>query len=528
MPLNGLRIAQTYTNSPFVGADSFSPSPFPDEVTQANIQAQIDNATSVASAALDASSSAFTLASGITTDKDPDGIGPNSIYLDVTPTISGLKISWNGFDVTGNKMPADFDRVDVHVSSTGGFVPDNTTRIGRFVSAGTLYFFSNGVFTRYYVQGIAYDRYGNPSPSSNQISDQPRQVTGSDITANTITANNILAGSVSVDRLATGLLYAGVKIVVGTLTNSTSRIEIDQQTGINLISRDALGVDTPTVTLNTLSGVGTITGGTITGSTVATALSPNSRIELKGGGLGTRDQIRFFPGSGRTGEQPGIISTSWDGVRHALTFQSPYDTTTSLNPCNIQFQSSLDSSTLGVNGPTINLTAGFVRINGDLQINNQSVARGIIWQGTLQSGTFSGPTSGAEFACISLATLATIELGRKYRLRWYGKLLRSDFQNELIISRFRFRNVVGGSTAGTQIASQFNYFPTSLAPLPYTMEIVFTGAASTNTSPGNGQYVAIAVGSYDFSFTLERNSSGNTAQMQEVTPAVLTLEDIGS
>lgn len=113
-----------------------------------------------------------------------------------TPTISAylgqLRIGWDGLGSAAQAMPIDFDRVDVHLSTTNGFTPTSATRIGSMRTAGFMIASDLTYGTTYFVKFIALDGAGNASSASIQASGIPERVSGIDIAS----------GQISYDQLA--------------------------------------------------------------------------------------------------------------------------------------------------------------------------------------------------------------------------------------------------------------------------------------------------------------------------------------
>ena len=94
-----------------------------------------------------------------------------------TPTASiylgSVTIGWNGLGSAGESMPADFDRADVHISTTNGFDPADATRREQIRRSGTVSITGLPDGVVHYVRLVAYDLSGNPSPPSGQVTFTP-------------------------------------------------------------------------------------------------------------------------------------------------------------------------------------------------------------------------------------------------------------------------------------------------------------------------------------------------------------------
>lgn len=331
MPDPSLRIGQKF--APFGYAKDSTPMVSAlDPAVQATVSSQnpvtqMGGATSTVTAAP---------ATAATNDGVPPGTPSTPI---VKSMISGIQVTWDGYDNTGQLMPADFARLEVHTSTTAGFTPSAATLATVLTSpTGGSAILVTG-YTLTYVVFLAYDSFGNVSSTSQQASGQGNQVSGPDLAANSVTTNTIAAGAVTAtqiaagaitaDKIGTGTLTVGTKITLGNVANSQSRVEIDTQSsgtygpGIRLISRSAGGVDTFNVVLDNSTGVGAITSANITGSTIiggviATA-STGARVELGSGG-GRSSSWGGIGGGTATGSV-GIFNGSED-ASHPLSLKS--------------------------------------------------------------------------------------------------------------------------------------------------------------------------------------------------------------
>lgn len=184
----------------------------------------------------------------------------------VVPSIAGLRVSWDGQLADSSALPADFDRVDVHVSTTDGFVPSAATLVGSIRRAGEA-----GMlpvvplpYQEHYVRLVGVTTGGVQGAASAQAVGTPTQVAGPDLVANSVTAGHIQAGSVTADKLE-AVLALVTQIVGGTL--SGARVEMDQDglRGYNGANELLFAVDTAT---GSAFFSGDITGAEITGSSL--------------------------------------------------------------------------------------------------------------------------------------------------------------------------------------------------------------------------------------------------------------------
>jgi hypothetical protein len=135
-----------------------------------------------------------------------------------------LRIFWDGLLAGGTAPPADFSRVDVHVSGTSGFTPVAGTRVSSLATRG--YAFATSPYgVDAYVKLVAYDNSGNASTASAQAVGATSQVVGADVLAGAVgtlqladlAVVNAKIGLLAVNDANIGNLNVG-KLVTGTLT----------------------------------------------------------------------------------------------------------------------------------------------------------------------------------------------------------------------------------------------------------------------------------------------------------------------
>lgn len=104
----------------------------------------------------------------------------------VTATPSGLTIAWDGTYVGGAVQPLDFSDVEVHLSTSSGFIPDATTLRGVLLKAGqvTVAPLTGGV--TYYAVFVALNTSRVSSAASAQSSGVPSTALVSPVTASEI------------------------------------------------------------------------------------------------------------------------------------------------------------------------------------------------------------------------------------------------------------------------------------------------------------------------------------------------------
>jgi hypothetical protein len=119
----------------------------------------------------------------------------------VTPYLGLLRIYWNGLSAVGGPMPADFNRVDVHVGTSSGFTPSAATLVSSLSAAGYAHTqapYGSARFVRF----IAYDHNGNPSAASATASGTAVQANDGDIAA--LSVGKLTAGTISADVVMAG------------------------------------------------------------------------------------------------------------------------------------------------------------------------------------------------------------------------------------------------------------------------------------------------------------------------------------
>lgn len=241
----------------------------------------------------------------------------------VTPSIGGLRVVWDGQLTEGSELPADFDHVAVHVSTTSGFTPSAATFVGTITRAG-----QGGMlpvaplpYAPHYVVLVAVNTSGISGDPSAETAATPVQVTGPDLTAGSVTAGTIAAGAVTADKLE-AVLTLVTRLVAGDPAGA--RVELN---GDGLRVYDSSGV--LMIRFDSATGdavfTGQVTGSTITGSTIETAAS-GQRVTIQPTGTPGENTIELYSGvSGET--EPGAllasVDTSSGHPRPVLELDSP-------------------------------------------------------------------------------------------------------------------------------------------------------------------------------------------------------------
>lgn len=188
----------------------------------------------------------------------------------VTPSIGGLRVVWDGQLTEDAELPADFDHVAVHVSTSSGFTPSAATYVGTITKAG-----QGGMlpvtplpYLQHYVVLVAVSTSAVSGDPSAETAATPVQVTGPDLTAGSVTAAAIQAGAVTADKLE-AILSLVTRIVAGDPDGA--RVELASD-GLRVY--DSSGV--LTIRFDSATGdaafTGTITGSEISGSTITGGL----------------------------------------------------------------------------------------------------------------------------------------------------------------------------------------------------------------------------------------------------------------
>ncbi|MGW0948438.1 hypothetical protein ACWD4O_38605 [Streptomyces sp. NPDC002623] len=219
----------------------------------------------------------------------------------VTPSIGGLRVVWDGVLADGSSLPADFDHVAVHVSTSSGFTPSTATFVGTITRSG-----DGGMlpvtplpYVAHYVVLIAVNTSGIPGAASAETAATPLQVAGPDITAGSVTAAAIAAGAITADKLE-AILQLATRIVAGNPAGA--RVELNEDglrvydaadvLVIQFNAADGSAVFTGDITGSDITG-STITGTTVTGGLIQTDAS-GERVAINVGGF---HDIRIFDAS---------------------------------------------------------------------------------------------------------------------------------------------------------------------------------------------------------------------------------------
>lgn len=257
----------------------------------------------------------------------------------VVPSLGGLRVTWNGTLDGDATVPADFDHMAVHVSTTSGFTPSPDTYVGSIRRAG-----EGGMlpviplpYTTHYVVLVPVTTGGVQGTPSAEASATPLQVDAPDLTAGSVEAVHIKAGAVEADKLE-AILTLATTIIAGI--PGAARVELDQDglRGYNTANEVVFAID---ATGNAVFS-GDITGSDISGSQITITSDTGS--------------------AGFIGEQSGVIQarvTSSGGPRAQL----------SASDTQAEYTAWADST-----NPTVTPVGGMVARDNQVALTMQSVA----------------------------------------------------------------------------------------------------------------------------------------------------------
>jgi hypothetical protein len=225
----------------------------------------------------------------------------------VTSTIGGLRVVWDGTLASGQPLPADFDHVAVHVSTTAAFTPSAATYVGTITKAG-----EGGMlpvlplpYVPHFVRLTAVNSSGNAGDPSEETAATPIKVDGPDLEAGSVTAGAIEAGAVTAEKLE-AVLQLVTRLVAGSPT--AARVELNEDglrvynnLGELVIRFDAEDGDAVFT--------GTITGSTVTGGILQTATS-GERITINEAG---NNKLFVYDGSTRADGSPRVVASFTPG-----------------------------------------------------------------------------------------------------------------------------------------------------------------------------------------------------------------------
>src|SRR5690606_9657060 len=134
----------------------------------------------------------------------------------VTPSLGGLRVTWDGALDGELALPGDFDHMAVHVSTASGFTPSAATYVGSIRRAG-----DGGMlpvvplpYQAHYVVLVPVTTGGVTGTPSAEASATPLRVDAPDLTAGSVQAAHIAAGAITADKLE-ALLVLATTILAG-------------------------------------------------------------------------------------------------------------------------------------------------------------------------------------------------------------------------------------------------------------------------------------------------------------------------
>lgn len=145
----------------------------------------------------------------------------------LTPSLGGLRVTWDGLLAVDEEIPVDFDHMAVHVSTSSGFTPSAATYVGSIRRAG-----EGGMlpvvplpYVPHYVKLVPVTTGGVQGVPSAEAAATPLQTSGIDLQADSVEAVHIKAGAVEADKLE-AVLALVTTIIAGI--PGAARVEMDQ------------------------------------------------------------------------------------------------------------------------------------------------------------------------------------------------------------------------------------------------------------------------------------------------------------
>ena len=165
----------------------------------------------------------------------------------VEPIPSGLSVTWDGSLDGLELLPADFDHINVHVSTSSGFTPGPASFAGTIPrSGGSLPVAPLEVGTTYYVRLVPVGTGGVQGAPSAQASGvpvgvtdiEPGSITETEIADDAITSPKISANAVQALHIAADQIEAG-HIQAAAVT--AAKLEADLVLGTRIIAGNPMG-----------------------------------------------------------------------------------------------------------------------------------------------------------------------------------------------------------------------------------------------------------------------------------------------
>lgn len=199
----------------------------------------------------------------------------------VTPSLGGLRVTWDGTLSDDLALPGDFDHMAVHVSTTSGFEPSAATYVGTIRRAG-----EGGMlpvvplpYVEHYVRLVPVTTGGVQGVPSAEVAATPHRTSGVDLEADSIEAVHIKAGAVEADKLE-AVLALVTTIIAGI--PGAARVEMDQDglRGYNAANEVIFAIDSAGNAVFS----GNIVGSEITGSRMIVGSAPNAQGYVEASG----------------------------------------------------------------------------------------------------------------------------------------------------------------------------------------------------------------------------------------------------
>jgi len=215
---------------------------------------------------------------------------PTPTTPQVSPTLGGVLVSWDGYWADADKPPGDFARVQVHRVATATTEPDLLeTPAATFDSpAGGSVFLAGDTGNSITVRFVAFSQSEIPGPASAAGSGAARPAVGADILDGIITDLKLANAAVSAAKLAAGAVTTTAisdgaittpKLVANSIQGD--RIAVNSLDASKIVSASitgdkikALEITADKIAVNTITG-SKIAAGTITADRLIIGLGGN-------------------------------------------------------------------------------------------------------------------------------------------------------------------------------------------------------------------------------------------------------------